>query len=48
MDFQLNDEQQQLRRMVREFAECEIGPRVMEWDKACAVPLETILELGGV
>jgi alkylation response protein AidB-like acyl-CoA dehydrogenase len=46
MDFQLNDEQQQLKRMVREFAEREILPHVMEWDEASQFPLQTIKELG--
>ena len=46
MDFQLNDEQQQLRRSVREFAEREIAPHVMEWDEASKFPLEVVKELG--
>ncbi|MFB3916327.1 MAG: acyl-CoA dehydrogenase [Terriglobales bacterium] len=46
MDFQLNDEQQQLKNNVREFAEREIRPHVMEWDEASHFPLETIKELG--
>ncbi|MGH9644648.1 MAG: acyl-CoA dehydrogenase family protein, partial [Terriglobales bacterium] len=46
MDFQLNDEQQQLRKSVREFAENEIRPHVMEWDEASRFPLETVKELG--
>ena len=46
MDFQLNDEQQQLRKSVREFAEREIAPHVMEWDEAAHFPMETIKELG--
>src|SRR5215469_134419 len=46
MDFQLSDEQQQLRRSVREFAEREIAPHVMEWDEASKFPLETVKELG--
>lgn len=46
MEFELNDEQQQLRRTVREFAEREIRPNVMEWDEAARFPLETIKELG--
>lgn len=45
-DFQFNDEQQQLRKMVREFAEREMLPHVMEWDEASHFPLETIKELG--
>src|SRR5215469_3158463 len=46
MDFQLSDEQQQLRRSVREFAEREIAPHVMEWDEASRFPLEIVKELG--
>ncbi len=46
MDFQLTDEQLQLRKSVREFAEREILPHVMEWDEASKFPLETIKELG--
>ena len=46
MDFQLNDEQQQLRKSVRQFAEREILPHVMEWDEASHFPLEIIHELG--
>ena len=46
MDFQLTDEQQQLRRSVREFAEREILPNVMKWDEAGEFPLATIKELG--
>jgi alkylation response protein AidB-like acyl-CoA dehydrogenase len=46
LDFQLNDEQQQLKKSVREFAEREIAPNVMKWDEACEFPLTTIKELG--
>lgn len=46
MDFQLNDEQVQLKKMVRDFAEREIAPNVMRWDEACEFPLATIKELG--
>ena len=46
LDFQLNDEQLQLRKSVREFAEREIRPHVMEWDEASRFPLETVKELG--
>ena len=34
MDFRPTEEQELLRRTVREFAESEIGPHVMEWDEA--------------
>ena len=46
MDFQLNEEQRQLKKSVREFAEREILPHVMEWDEASEFPLETVKELG--
>ncbi len=46
MDFQLSDEQQQLKKTVREFAEREIRPNVMKWDEACEFPLNTVKELG--
>ncbi len=46
MDFQLNDEQQQLRKSVREFAEREIAPHVLEWDEASHFPVEIVKELG--
>ena len=46
LDFQLNDEQLQLKHSVREFAEREILPNVMKWDEASCFPLETIKELG--
>ncbi len=46
MDFQLNDEQLQLKKSVREFAEREIAPHVMRWDEAGEFPLATVKELG--
>ena len=46
MDFQLNDEQLQLKKSVREFAEREIAPNVMKWDEAGDFPLETVKHLG--
>jgi alkylation response protein AidB-like acyl-CoA dehydrogenase len=38
MDFRLTDDQQILRRSVREFAETELAPHVMEWDEAQRFP----------
>ncbi len=46
LDFQLNDEQLQLRKSIREFAEREIAPHVMKWDEASEFPLEVVKELG--
>jgi len=48
LDFQLSDEQLQLKKSVREFAEREIAPHVMEWDEASEFPLATIKELGNL
>jgi alkylation response protein AidB-like acyl-CoA dehydrogenase len=46
VDFLLNEEQIQLRKSVREFAEQEIAPNVMKWDEASEFPLATVKELG--
>src|SRR6476646_8829517 len=46
LDFQLNEEQLQLKKSVREFAEREIAPNVRKWDEAGEFPLSTIKELG--
>jgi alkylation response protein AidB-like acyl-CoA dehydrogenase len=46
VDFQLNDEQLQLKKSVREFAEREIAPHIMKWDEAGEFPLATVKELG--
>src|ERR671918_327265 len=40
MDFRLSEDQQLLRRSIREFAEAEIKPHVMEWDEAQHFPGE--------
>jgi alkylation response protein AidB-like acyl-CoA dehydrogenase len=45
MEFSLTDEQQQLRHTVREFAEAEIRPHVMEWDEASKFPSEIVSKL---
>jgi alkylation response protein AidB-like acyl-CoA dehydrogenase len=46
MDFEYTPDQLHLRRAVREFAEAEIAPHVMEWDEAQTFPLEVIKKLG--
>src|SRR3954468_24631632 len=46
MNFEYTPEQIQLRKAVREFAEAEIAPHVMEWDEAQTFPLEVIRKLG--
>jgi alkylation response protein AidB-like acyl-CoA dehydrogenase len=45
VEFSLTEEQQHLRRTVREFAEGEIAPHVMEWDETSEFPLELIPKL---
>ena len=49
MDFELTEEQQQMKMSVREFAEAEIAPHVMEWDETQHFPIELkpkLAELG--
>ena len=46
MEFELNEEQFQMKMSVREFAEAEIAPHVMEWDEAQHFPLELWPKLG--
>jgi hypothetical protein len=48
LDFAFTDEQQQLRRTVREFAEREIRPHVMEWDEASRFPQEIVPKLAAL
>ena len=46
MDFDLSPDHELIRRTVREFAEGEIAPHVMEWDEAQTFPLEVVRKLG--
>src|SRR5687768_4589960 len=48
MDFRLTDEQELLRATVREFAEAEIGPHVMEWDEAQRFPMDLMPKLAAL
>ena len=48
MDFRPTDAQTILRRTVREFAESDIAPHVMEWDEAQRFPTELVPELGAL
>src|SRR6266571_4252743 len=40
MDFELNEDQQQIKQTIREFAEAELTPQVSEWDEAGRFPVE--------
>jgi alkylation response protein AidB-like acyl-CoA dehydrogenase len=46
MGFDLTEEQQQVKRSVREFAEAEIKPHVMEWDEAQHLPRDLFAKMG--
>ena len=48
MEFELNEEQKQIKMSVREFAEAEIGPHVLEWDEAQHFPIELQPKLAGL
>src|SRR5215510_12634281 len=48
MDFRLTADQQLLRRTVREFAEAEIRPHVMEWDQVQHFPIELVPKLASL
>nr|MBA3640639.1 acyl-CoA dehydrogenase family protein [Acidobacteriota bacterium] len=48
MDFRPTEEQELLRRTVREFAETEMRPHVMEWDEAQHFPMELLPKLAAL
>ncbi len=45
MEFELTEDQQQVKASVREFAEAEIAPHVMEWDESQHFPVELLPKL---
>jgi alkylation response protein AidB-like acyl-CoA dehydrogenase len=48
MDFRPTEEQELLRRTVRDFAEAEIGPHVREWDQAQHFPADLMPKLAAL
>ena len=44
--FELSDEQEALRHVVREFAEAEIAPHAEEWDRDHVFPVEVVRGMG--
>ena len=48
MDFRPTEEQQLLRRSVREFAETEVRPHVREWDERQHFPIELMSKLAAL
>src|SRR5271165_6552900 len=46
--FVLTEDQEHLRREIREFAAREIAPHVMAWDEACEFPMAAVKKLGAM
>ena len=46
MEFGFSEELLEIKRIIREFAENEIRPHVMEWDEKQIFPLDTLKKLG--
>ena len=46
MDFELSAEQEQFRKVVRDFAENEIAPYAEEWDRDHTFPVDTVKAMG--
>lgn len=47
-NFSVSENQEMIRAMVRDFAEKNIRPQLMEWDEAQYFPLEVFKKLGGL
>jgi alkylation response protein AidB-like acyl-CoA dehydrogenase len=45
MDFRLTEEQEMIRQMAADFSANELAPNCIEWDKADAVPFDTIAKM---
>ncbi len=48
MDFRLNEEQEMLRQMVRDFAEKELRPRAHETDEQAELPRDVVRKMAGL
>jgi butyryl-CoA dehydrogenase len=46
MNFELSEEQEAFRKVVRDFAEDEIAPHAEEWDRTHHFPVDTVLAMG--
>jgi len=46
MEFELSEEHQAFRKVVREFAEQEIAPHAEEWDRNHSFPLDVVRKMG--
>jgi butyryl-CoA dehydrogenase len=48
VDFNLSEEQEQFRGVVRDFARTEIAPYAADWDREEVFPVETVLKMGAL
>src|SRR5207245_11765239 len=48
MEFSYSEELLQIKRTVRDFAECEIRPHVLEWDEQQIFPRDVLQKLAGL
>ncbi|MDI7276217.1 MAG: acyl-CoA dehydrogenase family protein, partial [Anaerolineae bacterium] len=48
MDLHLNEEQEMIRKMAREFAQKEVAPIAAEIDEQARVPLENVRKMGEI
>jgi alkylation response protein AidB-like acyl-CoA dehydrogenase len=48
LDFDLTEEQQEIKRLAREFAESEIAPNRLAWDEAEHFPVDLMKKLAGL
>ena len=46
MDFELNENQQMIADMIRDFGEKEIRPKLMQWDEDQELPIDVLKKLG--
>ncbi|HEX4491170.1 MAG TPA: acyl-CoA dehydrogenase family protein [Acidimicrobiia bacterium] len=46
MNYDLSEEQEQFRKVVRDFAESEIAPHAAQWDRDEVFPVDTVLAMG--
>ena len=46
MDFELSPEQEQFRKVVRDFAETAVAPHAEEWDREHTFPTDVVLAMG--
>ena len=46
MRFELDEEHEAFRKVVREFAEAEIAPHAATWDEAAVFPADAVRKMG--